>query len=186
MASNIRDISLYPYWNMPHNIMRDEWFDQIKDNRAVLDYHELEIIDSKGSVIPYEKVKWKSMNSKNFPYQIRQKTGCANPLGVVKFGMNNPFDVYLHDTPGKGAFGGKNRYYSHGCVRVEDAIALAQAIVPGKVDERYLKACFSDQKPQVITVSEPVPVFIVYMPVEADESGKVTYYNDMYQLVVGR
>jgi murein L,D-transpeptidase YcbB/YkuD len=168
---------------MPRNIMMDEWFDLIKDNRAVLDYHELEIVDNKGAVIPYENIKWKSMNNRNFPYRIRQKTGCANPLGVVKFGMNNPYDVYLHDTPGKGAFDGKNRYYSHGCVRVEDAIGLAQAIVPGKVDERYLKACFSDQQPQVLQVPDPVPVFIVYMTAVADASGNVIYYKDMYKLL---
>jgi murein L,D-transpeptidase YcbB/YkuD len=183
IASYINEISLYPYWNMPHNIMVDEWFDLIKDNRAVLDYHQLEIVDSKDAVVPYSSIKWKSMNARNFPYRIRQKTGCLNPLGVVKFGMHNPFDVYLHDTPGKGAFEGVNRYYSHGCVRVEDAVGLANAILPGKVNARYLSACFSDVKPQVLPVPAPVPVFIVYMPAQVDDGGRVIYYQDIYNLL---
>jgi murein L,D-transpeptidase YcbB/YkuD len=182
-ASHITEISLYPYWNMPRSILMDEWFGLIKDNRAVLDYHELEIVDSRDSVVPYGSIKWKNMTSKNFPYRIRQKTGCANPLGVVKFGMSNPFDVYLHDTPGKGAFGGVHRYYSHGCVRVEDAIGLANAILPGKVDARYLNACFSDQKPQVLPVAAAVPVFIVYMIADVDDTGKVIYHRDIYELL---
>jgi murein L,D-transpeptidase YcbB/YkuD len=182
MATHITKISLYPYWNIPRGMMMEEWFDLIKDNRAVLDYHELEIVDSRGNVIPYERINWRSMNKRNFPYRIRQKTGCANPLGVVRFDMSNPFDVYLHDTPGKGAFGGMSRYYSHGCVRVEDAIGLAKAILPGKVDEQYLSACFSDQSPRELPVPEPVPVFIVYMTADADESGNVSYYKDIYGL----
>src|ERR1043166_4778042 len=59
LASYIREISLYPYWNMPRTILMAEWFDAIKDNRAVLDFHELEIVDSLGKVIPYERINWK-------------------------------------------------------------------------------------------------------------------------------
>jgi L,D-transpeptidase YcbB len=182
-ASHVGEITLYPYWNMPRSMLVNEWFGIFKDNPSLLDYYEMELVNADGNVVPWKSVNWKHMTVKNFPYRIRQKTGCENPLGVVKFGLSNPFDVYLHDTHAKGAFEGAHRYYSHGCVRVENPVALANAILPGKIDERYLNACFSDQKPQVLPVPNSIPVFIVYMVAEPDESGKVVYHRDIYELL---
>lgn len=182
-ASHVDEVTLYPYWNMPRSILVNEWLGIFKDNPSLISYYQMELVDSKGAVVSPESINWKAMSIKNFPYRVRQKTGCENPLGVVKFGLSNPFDVYLHDTNVKGAFEGAHRFYSHGCVRIEDPVRLAEAVIPGRVDKRYLNACFSDQKPQVIPVANSVPVFIVYMMAEADESGKVNYYRDIYELM---
>jgi murein L,D-transpeptidase YcbB/YkuD len=182
MASHVNEITLYPYWNMPRSMLVDEWFGIFKDNPSLIDYHDMELVDANGAVVPYNSISWKSMTVKNFPYRVRQKTGCENPLGVVKFGLNNPFDVYLHDTHAKGAFEGVNRFYSHGCVRVEDPAGLANAILPGKIDDHFLSACFNDQKPQVLAVPNSIPVFIVYMIAEPDDAGKVVYHRDIYEL----
>ena len=56
------------------------------------------------------------------PYQIVKDPGPKNALGTVKFMFNNPFSIYLHDTPNKRAFKRTQRAVSHGCVRLEDPI----------------------------------------------------------------
>ena len=53
-----------------------------------------------------------------------QQSGPKNSLGLVKFDMDDKEAIYLHDTPAKALFGMPERHRSHGCVRVENAVAV--------------------------------------------------------------
>ena len=44
-----------------------------------------------------------------------QEAGPQNALGQVKFMFPNQYDVYLHDTPGRGLFTRSERSFSSGC-----------------------------------------------------------------------
>ena len=59
-------------------------------------------------------------------YILVQDPGLGNALGKIKFMFNNPFGVYLHDTPTRAPFKYVNRAVSHGCVRVEKPLQLAE------------------------------------------------------------
>ena len=59
---------------------------------------------------------------------IVQQPGPDSALGLVKFDMDNPHAIYLHDTPAKALFGTDERHASHGCVRVEDAVGFARLV----------------------------------------------------------
>jgi murein L,D-transpeptidase YcbB/YkuD len=50
-------------------------------------------------------------------------------LGRVKFVIPNQFNVCLHDTPVKSLFSRSRRCFSHGCVRLEKAFALAYLLL---------------------------------------------------------
>ena len=56
--------------------------------------------------------------------QYVQQSGPKNSLGLVKFDMDDKQAIYLHDTPAKALFGMPDRHRSHGCVRVENALAV--------------------------------------------------------------
>lgn len=182
-AAYCKEVTLYPYWNMPRSILVNEWLSSFKKNPGLIDFLNMEVIDGKGRIIPTKAINWKAVSASNFPYRIRQKTGCLNPMGVVKFTLTSPYDVYLHDTNFKGAFLSSNRYYSHGCIRVEEPIALADAVLVNRVDADFLKACFKDQQPQVIPLENPVPVFVVYMCAEAQPDGTIQHHKDIYGLL---
>jgi hypothetical protein len=62
---------------------------------------------------------------------VRQKPGPGNALGEMKIEMPNPYAIYLHDTPSKSLFAASYRAYSHGCVRVKDALGFAAAVLGG-------------------------------------------------------
>jgi murein L,D-transpeptidase YcbB/YkuD len=47
----------------------------------------------------------------------------------VKFQFPNSFDVYMHDTPQDALFNKERRALSHGCIRLENPVALAQYVL---------------------------------------------------------
>ena len=75
------------------------------------------------------------------------------------------------------------RYYSHGCIRIEEPIKLANILLKGKIDSKFLESCLKDQKPVSINIDIPVPVFVVSMTAESDIKNRVQYYKDVYGLL---
>ena len=134
-------------------------------------------------IMDYRKLNWALFTKQNFPYDLRQSTGCDNALGVIKFNLTSPYDVYMHDTNFKKAFSYERRFYSHGCIRLEKPLLLANQILGGKVDSNYLQSCLRDQEPVPINIDKRIPVFVVYMPALADGSENIIYYRDVYGLL---
>ena len=119
---------------------------------------------------------------KNFPYFFRESTGPNNSLGVLKFNLQNPFSIYLHDTNSKGAFAKDNRFLSHGCVRLEKPVELAYMLAGDEIDVEAIKSGKKDTESKIIKLDQKIPVFIVYMPVTVDGQ-KVTFIKDEYGLI---
>src|SRR5581483_5458708 len=81
-------------------------------------------------------------------WSVRQKPGSENALGLVKFEFPNPYDVYMHGTPAQNLFARQRRDFSHGCIRVEDPVALAAWVLrdqPEWTTERILEAMNGDE-----------------------------------------
>ena len=57
--------------------------------------------------------------------RIRQRPGPRNALGDIKFVFPNRENIYLHHTPSVQLFERDRRDFSHGCIRVEQPVALA-------------------------------------------------------------
>lgn len=173
---------LYPYWYVPSSIAIGEFLSKIKRNPFWLDQRNMQLVDSKGRVVDPHQLNWSQFHAGYFPYIIRQSTGCDNALGVLKFDIETPYGVYLHDTNGKSAFLSSYRYLSHGCIRLEEPLLLGNKLLENKLDTAFLQSCFMDQKPIYKTLSSPIPVFSVYMIVTCEEPGKLRFHHDVYQL----
>ncbi len=61
--------------------------------------------------------------------RLRQKPGGGNALGIAKFLFPNNHNVYLHGTTAQGLFAEARRAFSHGCMRVEDPLQLAEFLL---------------------------------------------------------
>lgn len=181
-AAHCHQVIFYPYWHVPYSIAVNEILPMCKRNPSVLKALNMQVINSKGIVVNPASVNWKSLGATNFPYQLRQSTGCDNALGVIKFNLTSPYSVYLHDTNNKDAFLSARRYYSHGCIRIEKPVELASYLLPDKVDSAFLKACVRDQKPVTSNLQQPVPVFVIYATADAADTGAVKYHTDVYHL----
>jgi len=119
-----REVILYPYWNVPTDIALKELVPKYKKSPGLIDKENMQILDTKGNILNAYSINWSQYSGSNFPYRLRQSTGCDNSLGIIKLDLTSPFGVYLHDTNEKRLFGSNSRYRSHGCMRVEKAIEL--------------------------------------------------------------
>lgn len=111
---------------------------------------------------------------------IVQRPGPNSALGLVKFDMDDPYAIYLHDTPAKALFDRSDRHLSHGCVRVEDALAFARALAGQEgVAEEFEKAMASGDE-SFVSLPKPIPVRLLYQTAFVGEDGRIVFRPDVY------
>jgi murein L,D-transpeptidase YcbB/YkuD len=113
--------------------------------------------------------------------RLMQQPGRGASLGRVKFDFPNPYAVYLHDTPTRSTFSQAQRTASHGCVRLEHAVALAKTLVaeePGSSVER-VDRILSSGKTARLQLTRQVPVRLVYLTA-VPKDGAIAYLPDVY------
>lgn len=188
LTSSIKEVIVYPYWNVPHSIATKELLPHIKKSIGYLGRNNYQVLNHQGKVVDPYSINWHAFNSNYFPYQIRQATGCDNALGILKFNFYNPFSMYLHDTPGKSLFLLSRRFFSHGCMRVEKPIELARLLLKQKISsvEDLINQCVENQSPVTIQLEEPLPLMVLYSPVWFDEKGQVKFFEDVYNKMLYR
>ncbi|WP_439585607.1 L,D-transpeptidase family protein [Dyadobacter bucti] len=185
-AANLTRIITYPYWNVPRSIAVKEFLPKIKkDPTGFLDAMKMQVISPKGKLISPEMIDWKNLSAKNFPYRLRQSTGCDNALGVIKFDLDSPYDVYLHDTNHRELFSKKYRFLSHGCIRVAEPIKLANLLM-GKewLSDAFTEGRYNNLPSKSYPLPNTVPVVITYTLVEADAG--LVYYQDIYKALANK
>jgi murein L,D-transpeptidase YcbB/YkuD len=182
-AANCNQVILYPYWNVPRSIAINELLPKIKRNPGYIDELNMQLIGENGNIVNHHELTWGKYNSNYFPFRLRQSTGCDNSLGVIKFNLTSPFSVYLHDTNYKGAFLADRRFISHGCIRIEKPIELANHLLNNKIDSTFLTACLKNQVPVPINLDKLVPVFVTYQTTVTNDKGGVTFCRDVYGLL---
>ncbi len=182
-AAYLNEVILYPYWNIPLSIVYNELLLKFKKNPHYVKTLNMQLLNLSGKLVDPNSLNWNLFSRTYFPFHLRQSAGCDNSLGVIKFNLTSPYIIYLHDTNDKASFQSGYRYYSHGCIRLEYPYELANKISNNKIDKRYLESCLKDQLPKSIELKNPVPVFIVYMTVEANMLNKPVYFKDVYKLL---
>ncbi|HEY0647841.1 L,D-transpeptidase family protein [Phenylobacterium sp.] len=161
LASKVDRIVLNPTWNVPDSIANDEI---LPKGPGYL--QRLGFVETAGE----EGVR------------LVQQPGPENALGQVKFLFDNRYSVYLHDTPAKAAFAREQRSVSHGCVRLERALDLAQLLLstqPGWSPDRIATTLASGETTEV-KLDRPVQVILAYMTAFAQAGGVTAFRPDVY------
>jgi len=156
LASKIDNIVLNPPWNVPQGIAEEE----------ILPKGD-EYLQEKGFV-------WKDG-------RLVQQPGPEAALGLVKFDFDNPYAVYLHDTPAKAAFALNSRAVSHGCVRLAQAVEFSKVLLAqenGWPAERVDQVLSSGETIHV-KLSHATPVRLVYLTAFAD-GDRLDFRPDIY------
>jgi murein L,D-transpeptidase YcbB/YkuD len=182
-SDNMTYVVFSPYWNIPESILRDETLPRLAEDPEYLARNNMEVVATSGEVVDAESIDWSDEEAIK-GLRFRQAPGPENALGLVKFIFPNHFSVYLHDTPGDALFNKEQRTFSHGCIRVEKPVALAEYVLAdrdGWNGPRITKAMHAHEE-QLVRLGEPLPVHIGYWTAWVEEDGTVTFTDDPYGL----
>jgi murein L,D-transpeptidase YcbB/YkuD len=174
-----------PYWNIPPGILRDETLPRVARDPDFLRRNNIEVVGTSGEeAFDPLSIDWSDPEATR-GLRFRQRPGADNALGLVKFIFPNHFNVYLHDTPGDRLFNKEKRSLSHGCIRIEDPVALARYVLrdqPEWTESRIVDA-MTARREQTVKLATKLPVHIGYWTAWVEPDGKtVTYTDDPYGL----
>lgn len=174
---------LAPYWNVPTSITKGELIPKLDKDPSYLGKKHYEIVDGEGNSHPYNSSSKRSLL--NGSLRIRQKPGNHNSLGLVKFMFPNKYSVYMHGTPAQSLFAKSKRDYSHGCIRLEDPLAMAEYITQldgqgSTWTKARLKKTMESGKATTVKLSSDIQVFVLYTTVVVHQNGKIFFYDDVY------
>jgi len=157
--SKINAVIFNPPWRVPTSIASKELFPKSRRDPGYLARNNFILVSG----------------------QLIQRPGPKNSLGQYKFDLPSPFGVYLHDTPGKGAFAKPNRALSHGCMRLEKPRELAIDLLAhqGWTSEQIDQAVSAGATRRVDLTTQ-VPLYVSYWTVFAENDGELDFRPDVY------
>jgi len=171
---------LNPNWNVPYSIATKEYLPKLLSNPGALAAQNIRVLSGGQEISPYS-VHWASYSRGNFPFRLQQASGPRNALGRVKFMFPNKYNIYIHDTPSKSLFDKASRVFSHGCVRVQDPLTLAEVLLePQGVSRAEIDAMVARGKRRVVKLTTPIPVHITYLTAWVNKDGSVHFRRDVY------
>jgi murein L,D-transpeptidase YcbB/YkuD len=206
MYGEISHLILNPTWTVPSSIMREEIASKVRRDSAYLKKANFKVYKNGSRINPTE-VNVKDFFTGSIPYTIIQDPGAGNALGKIKFMFDNPFGIYLHDTPTRAPFSYSNRAVSHGCVRVEKPLKLAEYIlnnnsnwtidylkieIGSKVNDKSIIEEFKHKRSELrknssygqttqVKLNNKIPLFIDYYTAWVDQNGVPNFRDDVYR-----
>jgi len=194
-SANMQFITIHPEWAVPEGIKVNEIAPKLQRGGAGGDFYgygggggSSQVLQRLGGLrvtyngheIDPDSVDWSSVDIRRF--QFIQGAGERNVLGVVKFRFPNKHDVYMHDTPDRHLFNQTPRTFSHGCMRTENPLHLAEVILAH--DKGYSAGQIREMVQAGVTneikLNSLIPVHVAYFTAEVDDQGQVHYFPDVY------
>ncbi|HYD64534.1 L,D-transpeptidase family protein [Azospirillum sp.] len=176
----ITHIIVNPTWTVPPTVLKADKLPILrKTGTPGIDYAAVYL---DGEMVIPETVDWSAVT----PNRVRivQAPGDHNALGRFRFNLTNSQSIYLHGTNDPQVFSRDSRTVSSGCVRLEDARAMAETlladigVMPARID-----ALLATGAPQWFKLARPVPVRFVYWEATVEREGRIVLHRDIYGLV---
>jgi len=190
-SADMQFVIFHPSWGVPPGMKVHElwpqlrssggggWFNSKPTSSSVLAAHGLRVTRGGAPVNP-DSVDWNAVDIRNF--EFNQPPGPKNVLGMVKFRFPNRHDVYMHDTPERHLFGGAIRAFSHGCMRVQNPVHLAEVLLAHDKGFTAEQVQGYARRGGEIKLTTPIPVHITYFTATVDDADKLHFHSDVYGL----
>ena len=183
ISSRISELNFNPYWHAPVSIVRKDLIPRYLKNPNFLDELGIRVFDGwEGPEIDPRTVDWTSVAPDR--YQFRQDPGGVNAMASVKINFPNKHAVYMHDTPAKELFTEASRYFSSGCVRVEQVHELTTWLLNGQDgwSRQRIDAVVAGGGRLDVPVVTPTEVRWSYLTSWVGDDGFVNFRDDIYSL----
>jgi murein L,D-transpeptidase YcbB/YkuD len=180
LNSKVQEINFWPYWHVPVSIIKNDIIPQMQADPEYLVKNRIRIFDGRGQEVQSQAIDWNSAQA--MQYQFRQEPGGENAMSTVKVTFPNPHDVYMHDTPFKDMFGDNSRFYSHGCMRIQNIRGLVVWLLrdtPGWTQAAVEEALSNGNRLDA-KLRTPVPVYINYITGWVSREGILNFRDDIY------
>ncbi|MEW6002536.1 MAG: L,D-transpeptidase family protein [Nitrospirota bacterium] len=184
-SSQLTHVVFNPSWYVPTSIAIEEILPKIKEKPDYLSKESIKVFSKEKNrlkEINTASINWADVTAENFRYKLVQVPGIKNPLGKLKFLFPNEYFVYLHDTPAKVLFEKSSRAFSHGCIRIEKPVELAEYLFrddPSWTPER-ISAMIERGKEVKVPLPAPVTIHILYLTTWVDEENVLQFRDDIY------
>ena len=184
LSDTMRYLVLNPYWHVPRNIAATELLPKLRRDPSYLARYKMRVFPAGAGAqeIDPTTVDWSTINAERFPYQLRQDPGPRNALGRIKFMFLNKYHVYLHDTPSRPLFEETQRDFSHGCIRIQHPIELAEYLL--RRNPRWTRdsilAALDDAADRSVALPEPMPIHLLYWTAWAEPDGTIEFRRDIH------
>lgn len=176
----MRFIEFSPYWNVPPSIAREETVPRLHRDNAYFAQQGFEFVNGAGQAVT--TLSEEHLNAVlSGQMRLRQRPGPRNALGDIKFVFPNHSNIYLHHTPSPQLFARERRDFSHGCIRIEDPVALARFVLqdnPAWTPERIREAMARGQS-HTVPLPQPIPVVLAYSTTVV-KNGQLHFFADIY------
>jgi murein L,D-transpeptidase YcbB/YkuD len=182
-AEEMKYLVFRPYWNVPTSILRKEMLPRLRKDPGYLERNDLEMVSG-----PRDDAQPMAPTPANIDLlakgqlRVRQRPGPRNSLGLVKFIFPNDDAVYLHSTPAQELFHRTRRDFSHGCVRVEKPVDLAEWALRDVSgwDRPRIVAAMDGGSPIQVNLARPIPVLMFYTTAIVLQDGTPQFFEDVY------
>ena len=181
--ADLKYVVFHPYWNVPPSILKKEIIPSILNDPEYLEKNQMEVVDFRSRPIDPYLIDWASyLEGRRFPFIVRQKPGPENALGVVKFLFPNKHHVFIHDTPSKAYFQKDKRAFSHGCIRLEQPLKLAELLLASAngMTSQEIQEIVQSGKNKTIRLNRFLPVLVLYWTAELGQDDRIVFLEDIY------
>ena len=181
-SRQLRKITFRPTWIVPDSIKVRELLPNLVRGGSLMREWGLEVLRD-GEPINWRKVDWSATDIRNF--EVIQPNGPKSVMGKVKFSFPSQHTVFMHDAleRDKWMFRVSKRTYSHGCMRVQNPIGLAEIILredkgwdAAKTRESLNKGGNNNEIP----IEHKTMVHMTYFTALVDDDGKLHTFPDVY------
>jgi murein L,D-transpeptidase YcbB/YkuD len=165
-SNEVKYILVNPIWRVPDSIIKKEMLPRLASDPNYLARRGYQVSYVGGRLV------------------VNQPPGEGNALGRILFMFPNEHSVYLHDTPTRGLFATTRRDYSHGCVRVEEPLRLAELLMGGPArgwSAGKIQSLLGSSE-KAIFLPHPLPIHIEYFTEFVDADGAAQEREDVYGL----
>jgi L,D-transpeptidase YcbB len=180
----LQTIRFNPYWNAPASIVEKDLLPKLAANPKALEDMNMKVFEgnASGPEVDPSKIKFTPQNIPN--YLFRQEPGPESAMKTAKVEFQSTFGIYLHDTPEPALFKNKNRFYSSGCVRIEQMPMLVQWILNGQdgFGESKIATMAETLERLDVTIADQPQLRIVYLTAWPTSNGTVAFRKDVYDL----
>ena len=181
-SRQLRKITFRPTWIVPDSIKVRELLPNLMSGGSLMREWGLEVLRD-GEPVNWRRINWAETDIRNF--EVIQPNGPKSVMGKVKFSFPSQHTVFMHDAleRDKWMFRASKRTYSHGCMRVQNPIGLAEILLRedkgwdvAKVRESLNKGGNNNEIP----MEKKIMVHMTYFTALVDDNGKLHTFPDVY------